>query len=330
MTSGLAEVVRGLAALTGCGIAAGLVSVWTRRTRAFAPGAYALANSSARDPLARPIRHGYGSVQISVRLDDTGRLQVGVARHDDGDPGHTIGPLVLAKLADRVARVGGTVHADQRGPFILMIDIAETEPHRQTRAYEVLDAELRGYESLLTRCADGIAVIGPVMVVLTGAGVPRHLLAAQPDRYAFCDGSLGDVGAWAAPASLVPVVSEHWAWRFGWDGRDEMPAQERHLLCGFVEAAQAEGRRLRFFGLPERPARVREAYWRELSAAGVDLCSATDLGPLARFIRRRSRKATDVRRLAGDALTGPARRTARYRRVTSALVRRTGARIAGR
>jgi hypothetical protein len=127
-------------------------------------------------------------------------------------------------------------------------------------------------------------VPGPVSVLLTGPRVPRHLLAAQTDRYAFCDGSLGDVGAWAAPPTLVPLVSEHWSWRFGWDGWDEMPGEERRLLRGLVRAAHADRRTVRVFGIPERPRRVRRAFWRELAAAGVDLIGSTDLRALRRFL----------------------------------------------
>jgi hypothetical protein len=281
MTSGLARLV---AAIGGRGIAGARIGVRARGHRRYAPGSHALIRDPTGNPLAKALRHGYGSVQIPLCLDDTDRLLVG-ANQSATDPGNTIDQRILGPLADRVARVGGQVHAHQRGPFTLMLDILESEPGRQARAYEALDRALRAHPELLTRCADGIVVIGPVMVVLTSLGAPRHLLAAQPDRYAFCDGSFGDVDASGTPASLVPVVSEHWAWRFGWDGRDEMPIEERHLLRGLVGAAQAEGRRVRIFGIPERSARVREAYWRECLAAGVDLISAQGLAPLARYLR---------------------------------------------
>jgi hypothetical protein len=286
MANGVA-VGPAVAALAGAGVLIALIVAWTRRYRPFAPGGHALTRSGVGDPLARPLRHGYGSIEVAIWLDRRNRLQVGASR-SRAELGTTIEPLVLAPLAARVARHRGRVHPAQRGPFILMIDIAESEPARQAAAYEELDRQLRAYPDLLTRCADGEVVPGPALVVLTGANVPRHLLAAQPDRLAFCDGSFGDIGAWGAPAHLVPVVSEHWSWRFGWDGRDDMPAEERHLLRGLVAAARAEGRRVRIFGVPERSARVRQAYWRELADAGVDLVSGYRLAGLARYLRRRS------------------------------------------
>jgi hypothetical protein len=65
-----------------------------------------------------------------------------------------------------------------------------------------------------------------------------------------------------------------------------MPAEERYLLHGLVRAAHADGRRVRFFGIPGRSRRARLAFWRELAAAGVDLIGTRDLGALPRFLRR--------------------------------------------
>jgi hypothetical protein len=328
MANSLAVVVSGLAALGGSGVAAGIASIRHRRPGAYAPGTHANRDDLARNPLARPLRHGFASLAISVRLDRAGRLRVGtdpaVVRGED-DPGATIGPAVLRPLAERAACLDGRVHAAQRGPFTIMVDIRESDPGRLTRAYQVLDGQLRRYPHLFTRATDGIVVMGPVIVMLTGEHVPRQLIAAEHDRVMFCDGTYGDLGPWGAPPSLVPVVSEHWAWRFGWDGRDEMPVEERHLLCGLVQTAQAEGRRVRYFGIPARPARVRDAYWRELAAAGVDLISTDELRALARFQRRQSRLRRDAR--ASRPVEGQTRRslataTARLARRAVRLPRR--------
>jgi hypothetical protein len=140
---------------------------------------------------------------------------------------------------------------------------------------------------MLTRFRDGTVTPGPVTVLLTGRTCPRARLTAQDDRYAFVAGTFGDVGVADAPRSLVPLVSEDVAGRFGWDGRDEMPAEERHLLRVLVRAAHADGRRVRFSGVPERPRGARLAFWRELHAAGVDLIGSPDLAALPRFLRSR-------------------------------------------
>ena len=64
-----------------------------------------------------------------------------------------------------------------------------------------------------------------------------------------------------------------------------MPADERNALHRLVAAAHAEGRQVHFAGLPERGWRVREAFWCELAAAGVDLITTTRPRALANFLR---------------------------------------------
>jgi hypothetical protein len=137
---------------------------------------------------------------------------------------------VLRELALRAVAYGGRVRPRQTDSITLMIEILESDPVRQVRAYDVLDAEVRRYPKLFTHVIDDSIVLGPVTIVLIGAGVPRHAIGAARDRYAFCDGSFGDIGAWGAPVALVPTVGEHWAWRFGWDGIDPIPNEERLLL----------------------------------------------------------------------------------------------------
>jgi hypothetical protein len=209
---------------------------------------------------------------------------------------------VLCQLADRFDRLGGRIYAGQREPVLLMVELLEADPIRLATAYDALEGVLRRYGRMLTRLADGVVHPGAVTVLLTGTGVPRHLVAAQIDRHAFVDGNVGDVGAWGAPAELVPVVSEHWSWRFGWDGTEEMPVEERHLLREIVRSAHADGRRLRFFGIPERPARAREGFWRELTAAGVDLITAADPAAVVRHLRKPS---VPMRRLPIPAIRRP-------------------------
>ncbi len=257
MAGTLAVVLAGLTGMTTAGTVAGAASVVARRDPNFVRRAHLARDDFALDPLARPMRTGVASFEIGAWLDRAGRLQVGTRRWDR-DPGNAIGPRVLARLADRAGTHRGRMFPRQRGSITLMIHIAESDMAKQQRAYEALDLALRPYASLLTRLVDGAIRPAPVTVVLTGEGVPRHLLAAQTDRLAFVDGTFADIGVWGAPANLVPMISEDWAWRFDWDGRERMPAPERQLLRELVSAAHADSRRVRFYGIPPRPGRVRD------------------------------------------------------------------------
>ena len=97
-----------------------------------------------------------------------------------------------------------------------------------------------------------------------------------------------------------------WSQRFDWDGRREMPADERNALHRLVAAAHAEGRQVHFAGLPERRWRVREAFWCELAAAGVDLITTTR-PPRPRQLPSRVRQTAPA--LATVAHPRPVRRT---------------------
>ncbi|HEY1487866.1 MAG TPA: hypothetical protein VGF84_17300 [Micromonosporaceae bacterium] len=265
-------------------ILAAAASIVARRHRPYVEGMHALRDDFARDPVSGPLRAGCASFEVGVSLDGGGRLQVGdPSTHDAGN---TLGPMVLRRLALRAQEFHGRVRPGQTGSVRLMVEILETEADRQARAYEALNAALGAYPRLWTRIDDGAVTLGPVTVVLIGTAVPRHLVSAQSDRYVFCDGSFGDIGAWGAPLSLVPTVSEHWSWRFGWDGTEEMPTEERVLLRRFVAAAHQDGRQVRIFGIPERPAPIRDAFWRELTAAGVDVISTREPRRLRRFLSR--------------------------------------------
>jgi len=266
----------------------------TERPRRYLTGSHAERDDRRRDPLAAALRYGYSSLHVAVTPSSDGELRL--ARSE-----HTLRSKVLEPLAARVAE-RGFVFAGQREPFVLLVELLGTPQ----RAYELLDDHLRAQPGLLTRFVLGEVQPASVTVVLTGPTAPRHLLARQRERLAFVDGTFADLGRPDAPVELVPLVSEQVGVRFGWDGRDEMPAEERHILRVLVKAAHADGRRVRFFGVPSRPRQARMAFWRELHAAGADLIGGADLAALARFLRRQRAGGAHVasERDRGAAPTG--------------------------
>jgi hypothetical protein len=279
---GLTAVVIGLAAIVFLGAAGALWSHRAARHRPYLSRMYSVRRDTARDPLA-PLRAGCAGIEIAVWLDDADRLQVGADRWNQ-DPGNAIGPLVLRPLARRAAEHGGALRPDHAGPVGLLIEIAESDPARIARACHVLDNELRAHPGLCTGIIDGVIVLGPVTVSLTGPNVPRDLLAGQSGRYVFRDGDFADIGAWGPSVALVPTVGERWGIRFGWDGSGNMPSDQRERLWQLVDAAHSDGRAVRFFGIPERSRDIREAIWREMLDAQVDMISTGHPRRLARFL----------------------------------------------
>jgi hypothetical protein len=298
----MAAVVTGFIVLAGGGIAAA-ASGWARSPRWVAPRSHAVRDDFARDPLGRCLRRGYASLEIGVWLDDRfgrERLVVGDGgqyggRPDDvdagqlawiADPGAELDRLILGPLAERVARCGGRVYPGWSGTLRLFIAIGETDPARQRRAYDLIEAGLAGYKGVFSDVRNGVRRPGPVIVLLTGVHVDRDCTAAAADRAVFVDGTFADLGPWGIPADVAPVLSENWAAAFAWAGRSEMPAAERDALTHLVAAAHAEGRVVRITGLPRGGWRVREAVWTEMAAADVDLIGTSRPAELATFLRR--------------------------------------------
>jgi hypothetical protein len=247
---------------------------------------HALVGPRDTDPLPGVLRRGLAGLTVPVRPTADGDLVVG--------SGGTLGRLVLTPLLDLARAGGGRLRPDQSVPFRLVVQFCG--PDRDTgtllRAFRSLDRQLHEHGPLLSRCVGGLLEPGAVTVSVTGTVDVRGLLAGQHERYVFADGGFDDVGEPSAPPELVPMISEPWSRRFGWDGREEIPAEERHLLHALVRDAHDDGRTVRFSGMPAGSRGVRRSFVDELLAAGVDAIADLDQRALATALRARPAPVT--------------------------------------
>jgi hypothetical protein len=269
--------------------AAGLITVGTavlrRREQPYLSGGHALVGQDAEDPLPAVLRRGLAGLTVPVRPGPHGELFIGSGAPR---PGRTLRRLVLSPLFARAQARGGRLCHDQRVPFRLVVEFVGPTDDAESllRAYRMFDQQLRDHAPLLSRYDDGRLEPGAVTVAVAGVVDVRELLAAERRRYAFADGTFDDLGSRSAPPALVPMISEPWTRRFGWDGREPIPAEERHLLHAMVGAAHEDGRTVRISGLPTGSRAARRAIWAELTAAGVDVIADADHRGLARHLRR--------------------------------------------
>jgi hypothetical protein len=280
----MATLAGSLAGLAGAG---GAMSIaLARRPRPCLTAGHALIPDRLTDPLPVVLRLGLGGMTVRVTPGPHGELFLGPG---DPQPGCTLRRLVLAPLFTRAQATAGRLWTDQKAPFQLVVEFAgaSRDTGALLRAYRMLDQQLRDHAPLLSRSTSGELTPGVVTVTVAGAVDARDLLAAQPVRYAFAEGTFDDLNSRTAPLELVPVLSEPWTRRFGWDGREPIAAEERHQLHALVQAAHEAGHLVRIGGLPEGSRRARAAIWTELSAAGVDVIADTDLAGLARYLRQR-------------------------------------------
>ena len=281
----VATILGGLAGLVAVGGVATLGVSAARRPRSYVAAGHALAGERSVDPLPGVLARGLAGLTVPVRPGPHGELFLGPGAPQ---PGRTLRRLVLAPLFARARARGGQLCRDQRVPFRLVVEFAGPTRDADTllRAYRMLDQQLRDHAPLLSRCEDGRPDPGAVTVAIAGIVDVRELLAAQSRRYAFADGTFDDLGTASAPQALVPMISEPFARRFGWDGREPMSPEERHLLHALVRAAHDDGRTVRIATPPTSSRRTRQAIWAELCAAGVDVIADTDQAGLARYLRR--------------------------------------------
>lgn len=232
-------------------------------------------------PLFDALGHGFNSVEADV-YELSGELYV-AHYPTDIRPERTLRSLYLDPLRKHIRANGGKVYRDGT-QLILLID-AKTlaEP-----TYEALRATLADYQDILTVFGPGTRVKrGPVLAVISGNRA-RETMARARVRYAALDGRLSDLGS-TIPALLMPLISDNWDNTFSWQGDGDMPSAERQKLHDIVEQAHARGQKVRFWETPDEPGAAREAVWRELVTADVDLISTDDLTGLEAFLLENDR-----------------------------------------
>jgi len=223
-------------------------------------------------PLLDALDQGFCSVEADIWLVE-GALVVAHDR-DQVKPERTLQALYLDPLRERVRLNGGTVH--QGGPgFTLLVDLkSEAEA-----TYRALREVLAGYSSLLTRFTPAATTPGAVTVILSGSR-PTATVAAEGIRWCAIDGRLADLTADPSPSvHLMPLVSQSWSPTFPECEDGVLPEADRTKLREVAALTRAQGRRLRFWGVPDLP-----FAWKELHDAGVDLINTDKLAGLREFL----------------------------------------------
>lgn len=225
-------------------------------------------------PLLQALAAGFTSVEADVFLVD-GELRVGHERWQLR-PGRTLTSLYLEPL-HRCWRADGEL-----APGVTHVQLLVDIKADAAAVHRALAAELSRYRDMLTRFRDDGCTPGAVTVILSGSR-PRELVAAEYERLCAIDGRLADLSAAPSPSPfLVPLISDSWSRVCDWDGKDEPLPEERERLRAIAARAHAQGRQLRFWGIPDRA-----ECWQELADAGVDWIGSDRLRDCAAWYRDR-------------------------------------------
>jgi hypothetical protein len=229
-------------------------------------------------PLYDALDHGFTSVEADVWLKE-GKLLVGHSEDELGS-GRTLQSLYLNPLKETVQKNGGTVYPGYPHEFILWVDIKSDGESTYLAVHKVLSQ----YKDMLTQFNLKGVKAGAVTVIISG-NRPRALMENQPVRYAGYDGRLSDLGSDTSP-QFMPVISDNWTKYFTWQGKGPMPEEERAKLHAIVSTAHAHGQKVRFWATPDEPSPERDALWKELMKADVDLINTDDLAGLQSFLQK--------------------------------------------
>ncbi|KAF7538569.1 hypothetical protein G7054_g2804 [Neopestalotiopsis clavispora] len=130
---------------------------------------------------------------------------------------------------------------------------------------------------------NGSAVVsGPVTVIGTG-NTPLDLVQGVEPRDYFYDGPLPTLATNNITKEVSPIASTDFAVQFGEVRNQEFNSTQLELLDAQVAAAHAKGIAVRYWDLPGFPVGTRNAVWRTLWNAGVDLINVDDLEAVANF-----------------------------------------------
>lgn len=235
------------------------------------PNAHAHNDYEHTRPLLDALAHGFTSVEADVHLID-GELYVSHNKPSSKSKDKTLEALYLKPLQEIAQQNGGKVYPNYSGEFFLMIDIkADGEG-----TYSVLKKQLENYAEILTSYKNGQKKQGAVTIFLSGAR-PIKTVHNEAFRMVAIDGRPGDIGKY--DANFMPVISDNYNNHLHWNGKGKLKKEELEKLQNWVNAAHANGQKVRLWANPEQ-----EKVWKKLKEIGVDLLNTDELERLQNFL----------------------------------------------
>lgn len=222
-------------------------------------------------PLLDALDQGFCSVEADVFLVD-GHLLVGHSP-DQLRADRTLERLYLDPLLSRSQVGKGRIY--ENGPSILLLIDFKSEAES---TYKALEKALEPYREMLVSYRGNQRIDGAVEIILSGDR-PIETVAQQQRRWVSIDGRMKDLEN-PQSVSFMPLVSDNWNTHFRWQGQGPLPNDEAEKLKAMVAKAHDQGRRVRFWAIPDQP-----TAWQIMSDHGVDLINTDDLPGLAKFLR---------------------------------------------
>jgi glycerophosphoryl diester phosphodiesterase len=206
---------------------------------------------SREHPLFDALNAGFCSVEADVFLVD-GELRV-AHNLKDTKPVKTLRSMYLEPLSQRVKENHGRVYKD--GPEVwLLIDVKRDGE----KTWQAIKKELRAYRFMMATTDKP----GALRAVISGDRAIESIVNDR-EHLAGLDGRFTDLPS-KYSFTQMPMVSDDWLQYFKFRG-EPLTELERTKLVNLVRRVHQEGRRVRFWGVPDVP-----TYWQETLDAGID------------------------------------------------------------
>lgn len=200
------------------------------------------------------------SIEADIFLID-GELRVGHSRVE-AEKGKTLDEMYLDPLA-KWPLVDGRL--GKGWPEVtLLVDIKE----KGAEIFPILEQKIAARPSIFSEDAH----VRAVRVVVSGDR-PVAMILGSKVGWLGLDGRRGDLGK-GIPVRRMPLVSESWSY-VGWNKSVELPEENLLRALNFTKSVFAEGRKSRFWGVPDRA-----DYWMLMKRLAVDWVNTDRPGAL--------------------------------------------------
>lgn len=231
-----------------------------------------------RPPLFEALDAHLVSIEADIHL-MKGDLYVAHVRPLFRNKKRSLENLYLKPLFEHVQKNDGKVYPNYDGPFYLMIDFKGGSVEMYDRLVELLEP----YKEMLTVQENGILKQGAVTVFLSGSRPYEAVMRSEP-KLAFLDGRPSDIGK-QVPSELMPVISDHYKNHLSWNGKGEMPDEQKLKLRKLVSKVHAEGKKLRLWASPDNP-----NAWKTFKSIGIDFINTDKSKKFAAFFKGSSQE----------------------------------------
>ncbi len=244
---------------------------WNKKQGKVLTNAFSHNDYENKHPLFDALNYGFNNVEADIHLID-GKLFVSHNYPKDTSKARTLEELYLKPLAERIAGNEGKVYNKGTGPLFLMIDFKSDGE----KTYSTLKPILEKYKNILCSVENGEFKERAVLLFFSG-NRPFKSLPKEKIRYAFIDGRIKDFSQY--PASVIPVVSNNFYDIFSRESKTDFSPSDLEKLRSIVTEVHGQGKKLRFWGVPNT-----DAFKKTMIREGVDLIGTDHIEELAEFL----------------------------------------------